>query len=96
MKVARVKKHSMLMRLCILVFAAYAAVMLITLQMEINAKQTQLSAVDAQLEVQRLQTKELERQLALGDNETYLARLARDKLGMCFSDERVYQDVSGS
>lgn len=96
MKAARMKKPNMLTRLCVLVFAGYAAVTLVTLQMEINAKQSDLAAVNNQIEVQRLQTKELERQISLGDNEAYLARLARDKLDMCFSDERVYQDVSGS
>ena len=96
MKATRGQKNSLLMRLCVLVFAGYAAVTLVSQQMQISAKHADLMRVEQQIEQERLRAKELERQVALGEDESYLARIARDKLDMGFSDEHVYQDVSGT
>lgn len=86
----------MFVRLCVFAFAAYVAVTIITLQMEISSKQTELVQIEEQSKDQERAKKELERQIALGDDENHLARIARDKLDMGFADEHVYRDVSGS
>lgn len=97
MKANRIqKRHNPLIRICVYVFAAYVAISLITLQMDINEKRTRLQQVQAQFEEENLQQQELQRQLALGDNDDQMARIARDKLDMGYADEHVYRDVSGS
>lgn len=96
MKHVRTGKKSLFMRLCLLGFAAYIAVSLISLQIEINSKRDELSIVSQKCEEQRLANKELERLISLGNDKTYLARIARDKLNMGLPEEHVYKDASGS
>lgn len=85
-----------LIRLGIYVFAAYIAVSLITLQMQINQKKLELKEIEAQNKAAYQQQQELRRQLELGDDGEHIARIARDKLDMGYADEHVYRDVSGS
>ncbi|MEM1485951.1 septum formation initiator family protein [Oscillospiraceae bacterium PP1C4] len=96
MKTNRTKNKNLFVKLCVFGFAAYVIVSLVTLQMEITAKRSQLVAVKQQIESQRIINKETERLLSLGDDKTYLARIARDKLDMGLSDERVFRDATGS
>lgn len=96
MKNVRTGKKSLLMRLCLLGFAAYIAVSLVTLQMEINSKRSQLAVVSEKCEEQRLANKEIERLISLGNDKSYLARIAREKLNMGLPEEHVYKDASGS
>lgn len=95
-KVKIQRSHNPLIRLCVTVFAAYVAVSLITLQMQINEKKIQLQQVTDQLEEETLQQVELQRQLELGDDDEHIARIAHDKLDMGYADEHVFRDVSGS
>lgn len=95
-KVKIQRRHNPLVRFCVYIFAAYVAVTLITLQMQINEKKTELQQVENQYKEEYQQQQELERQLALGDDDDQMARIARDKLDMGFADEHVYRDVSGS
>ena len=90
MKSVRGKKKSLFIRFCIFAFAAYVVVSLITLQMEISSKRSLLTSVNAQLEDQ------VERQIALGDDRDFMARIARDKLDMGVADERVFRDTAGT
>lgn len=95
-KVSIQRSHNPLIRFCVYVFAAYVAVSLITLQMQINDNKTQLQQVTAQCKEAADQQQELQRQLALGDDDEQMARIARDKLDMGFAGEHVFRDVSGS
>lgn len=96
MKKVRTGKKNFFVRLCLLGFAAYIAVSLISLQIEINSKRAELSAVSQKCEDQRLANKEIERLISLGNDKTYLSRIARDKLNMGLPEEHVYKDASGS
>lgn len=96
MKSARTKKKSLIVRLGIFAFAAYVVVSLVSLQVEIGIRQSQLAELDAQIESQRLANKETERLISLGEDKDFLSRIAREKLDMGFSDEHVYRDASGS
>lgn len=96
MKSTRTKKQSLFIRLCVAALAAYVVVSLLTLQMEISSKSSELSAIEQQIEQQRIANKETERLIALGNDQDYLSRIARDKLDMGFSDERVFRDATGS
>lgn len=97
MKKVRIQRnHNPLIRFCVYVFAAYVAVSLITLQMQINDNKEQLRQTEKQYDEALRQQQELQRQLALGDDDEQMARIAHDKLDMGFADEHVYRDVSGS
>lgn len=96
MKTARMKKKSLLLRLMIFAVSAYVAVSFVSLQVEITTKRTQLDLVLQQIESQRIANDETERLINLGDDETYLSRIARDRLDMGLPDERVFRDSAGS
>ena len=74
MKKGRVpRSHSNpLVRLGIYVFAAYIAVSLITLQMQINQKKLELKEIEAQSKAAYQQQEELRRQLELGDDGEHI------------------------
>ncbi len=85
-----------MMRLCVFGFAGYLVVTLIQLQVEISQRQKELEEVKQQVEEQRIENKELERILMSDSDEKYIERIAREKLGFAYPDERVLIDVSGS
>lgn len=96
MKSARSRKMNLVVKLGIFAFAAYVVVSLVSLQMEISAKRGELATYQQQLEQELLEVEELERQIALLEDPDYLTRIARDQLGMGYSDEHVFRDASGS
>ena len=92
----KIKKNNLLIRLGLSILAVYVIVSLISLQIEIAGKQQQLEDLQMQIQQQQTVNKELERQLSFGKDQAYLSRIARDKLDMGFSDERVFRDAAGS
>ncbi len=82
-------------KLLILVCAIYFTVTLINTQLEISSKKQELAKAEALCEQQRITNKETQRALQLGEEEEYIARAARDKLGLAHPDERVFIDISG-
>lgn len=96
MKKARSKKKSLIVRLGMFTFAAFVATSLISLQLEISSKRAELEQVQSQIDEQQTAIKETERLLSLGSDQGYLSKIARDKLGLGFSDEHVYRDAAGS
>ncbi len=73
----------------------YFTVTLVNTQLEIAAKKEELSQAEILCEQQRIANKETQRALLLGEEEEYIARAARDKLGFAHPDERVFVDISG-
>ena len=96
MKKVKTKRKSLIVRLGIFAFAAFVATSLISLQLEISAKRAELGQVQEQIDDQQTAIKETERLISLGTYQSYLSKIARDKLGLGFSDEHVYRDAAGS
>ena len=87
------KRVGLLTKIFIAVFAVYAAVTLVNLQIRINAAAEQ-EALQARLEAQKLVCAELNDAIAEGDNEDYIAKVARESLGYVFPGEQVFVDIS--
>ena len=64
------------------------------LQIQISAKREEQAALQAQIEEQSLRNAEIEALLNSEDNDEYIARIARDKLGYVSPGERVFVDIS--
>jgi len=75
---------------------AYAAVLLIDLQVTLASRKQELAELQQQYEEKRIANKELELQLQQGMDEEYVERIAREKLDYVAPDEKVYIDISGS
>lgn len=77
------------------VFCVYFLVTIITTQIKIHNEKLRLSELEQQIDAQQLENDELARIIS-GDENVYIERLAREKLGYAAIDERVYIDISGS
>lgn len=89
-------RKSIIVRLCVFAFVAYAAITLIDMQVTLAERKQEAELLARRLEVQRIANKDLERQLAAGVDQEYIERVARDQLDYVYPDERVYIDISGS
>ena len=92
----KTSRKNLIFRICIFAFVAYAAVLLIDLQINLASRKQQLLDLQEKYEVRRIANKELELQLQQGMNEEYVERIAREKLDYVAPDEKVYIDISGS
>lgn len=81
-------------KIFVTVFAVYAAFTLVSLQIQISAKREEQQALQKQIEEQSLRNAEIEALLDSEENDEYIARIARDKLGYISPGERVFVDVS--
>ena len=89
-------RKSLMLRLCVFAFVVYAAILLIDMQIDIASRSRQLTELQQRVENQRISNKELERQLAMGMDQEYVERIARERLGFISPDETVFVDISGS
>ena len=90
----RKKRVGLATKIFVAIFAVYAAFTLVSLQIQISAKREEQAALQAQIEEQSLRNAEIEALLNSEDNDEYIARIARDKLGYVAPGERVFVDIS--
>ena len=90
----RKKRVGLATKIFVAIFAVYAAFTLVSLQIQISAKREEQAALQAQIEEQSLRNGEIEALLNSEDNDEYIARIARDKLGYVSPGERVFVDIS--
>ncbi|HIU44448.1 MAG TPA: septum formation initiator family protein [Candidatus Ventrousia excrementavium] len=90
----RKKRVGLATKIFVAIFAVYAAFTLVSLQIQISAKREEQAALQAQIEEQSLRNAEIEALLNSEDNDEYIARIARDKLGYVSPGERVFVDIS--
>ncbi len=95
---ARVRRSrgSVLLRVIALIFVIYMGFTALNLRTQITLKQKELQDVLAMVEEQRIDNQELERILAIEDEDSYIERIAKEKLGFAYPDEHILIDVSGS
>ena len=90
----RKKRVGLATKMIVTVFAVYAAFTLVSLQIQIGAKREEQQALQKQIEEQGLRNAEIEALLNSEENDEYIARIARDKLGYISPGERVFVDIS--
>ncbi len=86
---------SWVLRLSVLAAAAYLLVSLVSGQMQVAEKQRELDTVSEKVEEQTIKNAELQRLMDSGDEDAYVERIAREKMGYARPDERVFVDISG-
>lgn len=90
----RKKRVGLATKIFVTVFAVYAAFTLVSLQIQIGAKREEQQALQKQIEEQSLRNAEIEALLNSEENDEYIARIARDKLGYISPGERIFVDIS--
>lgn len=91
----RKRKANWLMRTALLCSIAYVVVTLIGMQVEVNEKRRYLVSVEREVYRQQAENAEIKRILDGGTDREYIERVARDKLGYAYPDEKIFIDRSG-
>ena len=86
---------SLIAKLAVVVMSAYLLVSLISGQLQVSQKRAQLEEMSAKVEVLAQQNAELERLMSTDDENAYIERMAREKLGYARPEERIFVDISG-
>lgn len=93
---AKKSKVNRIVNVAIADMICYVAVSLLVLQADISSYRRRLSDLEAQCEEQQVQNDEMESLLKKGSDFDYIVKMAREKLGLIFSDEQVFYDAAGN
>ena len=85
--------NSLLRVACVLLCVLFA-VYFVKTQLDVAAMRERLTAMEEQVELQRLKNRDAE--LALREDDDTVERAAREKLDYAYPDERVFVDISGA
>ncbi len=97
MKKKGTRKHkSVFLRLALIGFLCYGVVSFFMLQMDLAQKDQELQEINQKIQMQKQTNQELKTMLGEEHYSEYIARVAREKLGYVYPDERIFVDVSGS
>lgn len=90
------KKSNPIFKLCLLFSAFYIVVCLVNSQLDITKKKAELESIQEKIVNQGVENKNLERIINSDEDDEYIEKLAREKLGFAYPDERIYIDISGN
>lgn len=82
-------------RVAIIAFLAYIVISAIVLNVDIAKRKEKLALAQEQVDTQIILNSELDHLLKSGESPEYIIKIAREKFGFVFPNERVYVDVSG-
>lgn len=90
-------KRNFIVTLAVLALVGFFVISLIRLQIDIRQNEEELSSITESISEQMAANDSVERALDEENEEEYMERIAREKLGYVMPDERVYVDAaSGS
>lgn len=81
--------------IAVICLAAYFSVSLISAQFSLMTKRQQLNILNEQAQRIELETEDIRRVLEIEEEEDYIERIARQKLGYANPDEKIYKDIQG-
>ena len=90
-RVKSVKRHSVIIRLALLVFVVYLMVSMFRLQSQLSDLNKELAGKTASLESINLKNRELKNLLESGSERDMIERAARDRLGYVYRGELVFK-----
>ncbi|MBR5485239.1 MAG: septum formation initiator family protein [Oscillospiraceae bacterium] len=96
MAVRRRNKISFPVMLLVAVGVAFILIRFASLQMQLGREENELAQIQEKVKAQTVENKELERLIAMGDDEEYQKRIAMEQLNFAYSDEKIYIDISGN
>ena len=91
----RRRRANWLMRAVVLCSIICVAVSLISMQVDVTSKRRQLASIEREIYRQEMENAEIRRILDGGTDRDYIERVARDKLGYAYPDEKIFIDRSG-
>ena len=91
---ARRRRTHFVIKLLFVMFAIYAAVTLVSLQLQIREKNSEIDSLSSEIEAQQNENEQTRAAVEQGANEETVAAVAREKLGYVSPGERVFVDTS--
>ena len=91
----KAKRSNILVTLVVAVVIIAICVALVDIFAQINEKKNQLDSLNRQINEQTQENLESQRLLAEEDEETYIEKYAREKLGFARPEERVFYSITG-
>lgn len=89
------RSTNLLVTLVVAVVVVSICIALIEVHSQIKDKLTQLDSLNRQIEEQTQENLESQRLLSEDDEETYIEKYAREKLGFARPEERVFYSITG-
>ncbi|MEG0545964.1 MAG: septum formation initiator family protein [Oscillospiraceae bacterium] len=93
-KAATIQKFSFILSLCLLLVAGYFVISLVKSNIEIKEKNAEAENIKAQYEQQVADNARLQEVVDGGNQQEYIERVAREKLGYVMPDEKVYYNIT--
>ncbi len=90
----KTQKFSFILAVCLLLVAGYFIISLINTQMEIKERKDEIEQLDAQYQQQIAENESLQNVIDNDDRDSYIERVAREKLGYVMPGEKVYYNVT--
>jgi len=91
----RKTKANKIINVAIIALVCYVISSLIVLQADISSYSKKLEELEQLKQQQTLQNEELAALLEEGTDEEYIIKIAREKLGLIFPEERIFYNASG-
>lgn len=85
-------KKSKILRMALIAFLLYVAASFVIMQIDISKRRADLAIAQESLQEQKYLNDEMQSILDAGTDTEYIMRMAREKLGFVFPDERVFID----
>ena len=89
------KSRNFLLKIALCVFVVYVVGMLISLQAQISAKQQEYAQVQEDISSQQAENQEILDSLEQ-DDEEYIERVAREKLGYAKPGDQIFVNIAGN
>lgn len=90
----KTRKVSFAAKAALLLVSVWAAFTIVSLQLKIMAKESEMSELQQQIDAQKLENRQIQDVLDSGDDAEYIARIAREKLGYISPGQKVFVDIS--
>lgn len=91
----KAKRSNVLVTLVVAVVLVSICIALIDIYMQINEKQNQLDSLNRQINAQAQENLDSQKLLSEEDEEKFIEKYAREKLGFARPDERVFYSITG-
>ena len=91
----KAKRSNILVTVVAAIVIIAICVALVDIFAQINEKKNQLDSLNRQINEQTQENLESQRLLAEEDEETYIEKYAREKLGFARPEERVFYSITG-
>ncbi len=95
MAATKKRKRRIVVIVAVVALTIYVGIMMIFITNSYREKNREIQQVQQQIDEQTVLNQEYQEMIDRGVDDEYIQKLAREKLGLVYPDERVYIDIGG-